>query len=89
MAVDGSIVDPSGVGWVGVILVLADPIQIWSLTQFYSDDYSQSRISFKKYFFNKHKSRLVSWFRWCPRTNALSVAHLKLSLFLCSFGSID
>ena len=42
MAVDGSIVDPSGVGWVGVILVLADPIQVWS--QMYSVDFSQSRI---------------------------------------------
>ena len=42
--------------WYGGILVAereAAPQQVWSLTQFYSVDFSQSRIGVKKSVFNK------------------------------------
>ena len=60
-------------------------VQVWSLTQFYSVDFSQSRIDVKKCVFNKRTIKVcVSCCWWCPRTSAPSLPHLTVSLYLCS-----
>ena len=62
--------------------------QGWSLTQFYSFDFSKSRIGVKKGVFNKRTIKVwVSCSRRCPGTFAPSAAHLTVSLYLCSSGS--
>ena len=59
--------------------------QVWSLTQFYSVDFSQSRICIKKCVFNKPTIKVcVSSFLWCPGTSGPSATHLTVSLFLGS-----
>ena len=60
----------------------------WSLTQFYSVDFLQLKISVKKCVFIKHKIKVFVSCSWrCPGTFALSAAHLAASLsFLCSYG---
>ena len=70
-------------------LLLADIyIQVWSLTQFYSVDSSQSRIGVNKCVFFKRTFKVcVSCCCRCPGTSAPSAAHLAVSLYLCSFGS--
>ena len=74
----------------GVQNVCPDPghDQVWSLTQFYSVDFSQSRIGVKKCVFNKRTIKVcVSCCGRCPGTSAPSAAHLTVSLYLCSSGS--
>ena len=62
--------------------------QVWSLTQLYTVDFSQPRISVKKRVFNKRTIKVwVSCSRRCPGTFAPSAAHLTVSLYLCSSGS--
>ena len=62
--------------------------QVWSLTQFYSVDFSQSRIGVKKCVFNKRKIKVCVSCSWrCPWTFAFCAAHLTVSLYLCSSGS--
>ena len=59
--------------------------QVWSLTQFYSVDFSQSRIGVNKCIFYKRTIKIcVSCCCWCPGTSAPSAAHLTVSLYLCS-----
>ena len=54
--------------------------QVWSLTQFYSVDFWQSRIGVKKCVFNKRTIKVCV-------TSAPSAPHLTVSLYLCSSGS--
>ena len=62
--------------------------QVWSLTQFYSVDFSQSRIGVKKCVFNKRTIKVCVSCSWrCPGTSAPSAAHLRVALYLCSSGS--
>ena len=62
--------------------------QVWSLTQFYSVDFSRSRIGVKKCVFNKRTIKVrVSCFLRCPGTFVPSAAHLTVSLYFCSSGS--
>ena len=62
--------------------------QVWSLTQFYSVDFSQSRIGVNKCIFNKRTIKVcVSCCGRCPGTSAPSVPYLTVSLNLCSSGS--
>ena len=62
--------------------------QVWSLTQFYSVDFSQLRISVKKCVFYKRTIKVCVSCCWrCPGTSALSAAHLTVSMCLCSSGS--
>ena len=61
--------------------------QVWSLTQFYSLDFLQSRISIKSAFSTNAQSRFASVVVDCPGTFAPSAAHLTVSLYLCSSGS--
>ena len=66
----------------------SDRDQVWSLTQFYSVDFSQSRISVKKCVFNKHTIKVCISCCWqCPGTSVPSPANLTVSLYLCSSGS--
>ena len=59
--------------------------QVWSLTQFISVDFWQSRIDVKKCVFNKRTIKVcVSCCWWCPGTSAPSAAHLSVSLHLSS-----
>ena len=59
--------------------------QVWSLTQFYSVDFSQSRIGGNKCVFNKRTIKVcVSCCCRCPGTSAPNAAHLTVSLYLCS-----
>ena len=59
-----------------------------SLTQFYSVDFSQSRIGVKKCVFNKRTIKVCVSYCWrCPGTSAPITAHLTMSLYLCSSGS--
>ena len=61
--------------------------QVWSLTQFYSVDFSQSRISVSKCVFYKRTIKVCVSCCWlCPGTSAPSAAHLTVSLYLCSSG---
>ena len=65
-------------------------LQVWSLTQFYYVDcsLSQWRIGKKKCVFYKHTIKVcVSCSLQCPGTSASCVAHLTVSLYLCSYGS--
>ena len=61
-----------GGGWASWLLGVGgheQPVgeQVWSLTQFYSVDFSQSRMGVKKCVFNKHTIRVsVSCFWRCP-----------------------
>ena len=62
--------------------------QVWSLTQFYSVDFSKSRINVKRCVFNKRTIKVcVSCCWWCPGTSAPSEAHLTVSLYLSSSRS--
>ena len=62
--------------------------QVWSLTQFYSVGFSQSRIDVKKCVFYKRTIKVcVRCCLRCPGTFAPSAAHLTVSLYLCSSGS--
>ena len=62
--------------------------QVWSLTQFYSVDFSQSRIGVNKCVFNKRTIKVCVSCCWrCPGTSAPSAPHLTVSLYLCSSGS--
>ena len=62
--------------------------QVWSLTQLYSVDFSESRIDVQKCVFSKRTIIVcVSCCLRCPRTSAPSSAHLTVSLHLCSSGS--
>ena len=62
--------------------------RVWSVTQFYAVDFSQSRIHVKKCAFNKRTINVfVSCFCRCLRTSTPSAAHLMVSLFLCSSAS--
>ena len=62
--------------------------RVWSLPQFYSVDFSQSRIGVKKYVFNQHTIKVcVTCFWRCLGTSVPSAAHLTVSLYLCSSGS--
>ena len=57
--------------------------QVWSLTQFYSVDFSQSRIGARKCFFNKRTFKVcVSCSRRCH-----SAPYLPVSLYLCNLQS--
>ena len=61
--------------------------QVWSLTQFYSDDFSKVQGG-EKSIFNKRTIKVcISCFDRCPRTSTPSRAHLKMSLLVCSSGS--
>ena len=61
--------------------------QVWSLTQFYSVEFLQSRIGVNKCVFYKRTTKVcVNCWR-CPGTSAPSTAHLTVSLYLCSSGS--
>ena len=63
-----------------------DP-QFWSLTQFYSVDFSKSRIRVKKCIFDKRTIKVGVSCSWRhPGTSAPSAAHLTVSLFLCGSG---
>ena len=60
---------------------LLDDVQVWSLTQFYSVDFSQSRIGVNKCVFWKRTIKVCITCCWrCPGTSAPSVAHLTVSL---------
>ena len=62
--------------------------QVWSLTQFYSVDFSQSRIGGNKCVFNKRTIKVcVSCCCRCPGTSGPSAAHLMVFLYLCSSES--
>ena len=62
--------------------------QVWSLTQFYSVELSQSRICVKKCSFIKRTIKICASFCWrCHGTSAPSAAHLTVSLYLCSSRS--
>ena len=63
--------------------VLAQGKKVWLLTQFYTVDFSQSRIGVKKCVFKV----CVSCFWRYPGTSAPSAAHLTVALYLCSSGS--
>ena len=55
--------------------------QVWSLTQFYSIDFSQSRIGVNKCVFNNRKIKVCVSYCWrCPGTSAPSAARLTLPL---------
>ena len=61
--------------------------QVWSLTDFYSVDFSQSRISVGKCVFNKRTIRVrISCFLLCLGTSAPIAAHMLVSLTLCRSG---
>ena len=61
--------------------------QVWSLTQFYSVDFSKSK-DVKKCVFIKRKIKdYVSCCWQCPGTSTPSAAHLTVSLYLYSSGS--
>ena len=61
--------------------------QVWLLTQFYSVDFSHSRIAVQKCVFNKGTIKVcVSCFWQCPGTSALCARYLTLSFFLSSSG---
>ena len=64
----------------------SDSVQVWSLIQFYSVDFSQSRIGVNKCVFYKRTIKVcVSCCWWCPGTSATSAPHLMVSLYLwCS-----
>ena len=65
-----------------------DGRQVWSLTQSYSVDSSQSRISVKKCVFSKRTIKVyISCFWQCPGTSAPSATHPLVTLYLCSSGS--
>ena len=67
---------------------LSHASQVWSLTQFYSVDFSKSKIDVQKCVFNKRTIKVcVSSFWQCPGTSVPSEAHLTVSLYLCSSGS--
>ena len=71
-----------GRAWTGRFL------QVWSLTQFYSVDFSQSANGVKKCVFNKRTIKVCVSFCWqCPGTSAPSTPFLTVSLYLCSCGS--
>ena len=76
-----------GLGTASPVLV-AGVVVVWSQSQFYSVDFSQSRIIVKKCVFNKRTIKVcVSWCWRCPGTSASSAAHVSVSLYLCSSGS--
>ena len=61
-------------------------IQVWSLSRFYSVDFSQSRIGVEKCILNKRTIKVCiscSW-RW-TETSPPSAPHLMVFLYLCSF----
>ena len=62
--------------------------QVWSLTHFYSADFSQSRISVKECVFNKRtiKACISSLLR-CPGTPEPCTSDLAVSLYLCTSAS--
>ena len=63
-------------------------LQVRSLTQFYSVDFSQSGIGVSKCVFNKRTIKVCVSCCWrCPGTRAPSTAHLAVSLYLCSSAS--
>ena len=63
-------------------------LQVWSLTQFYSVDFSKSMISVSKCVFNKRTIKVCVSCCWrCPGTSVPSTPHLTMSLYLCSSGS--
>ena len=64
----------------GDLGVSAGVNQVWSLTQFYSVDFSQSRIDVKKCAFSNTQARFASAILRCPGTFAPSAAHLAVSL---------
>ena len=76
-------------GWMAIFsFSSAVDNQVWSLKQFYSVDFSQSRIDVNKCVFYKHTIKVcVSCSLQCPGTSASCVAHLTVSLYLCSYGS--
>ena len=53
------------------------PTKVWSLDQFYSTSFTKSGISVKK-------CLCEPFLTVCPGTSAPSVAHLTVSLYLCS-----
>ena len=58
---------------------------VWSLTQFHSVDFSQSRICVKRCVFKKPSVKIcVSCFWRCPGHCASSAAHLTVFLYLGS-----
>ena len=62
--------------------------QVWSLTQFYSVDFSKSKIKVNKFVFNKRTIKVCVSCCWqCPGTSAPNAPHLMVSLFLCSSRS--
>ena len=62
--------------------------QVWSLTQFYSVDISQSRIGVKKCVFNKRTIKICVSSCWrCLRTSTPSPALPTVTLHLYSSGS--
>ena len=65
--------------YVLLVKIYVSLCQVWSITQFYSVDFSQSRIGVNKSVFYKRTS--VSCFGQCPGTP------LTVSLYLCSSGS--
>ena len=72
----------------GIALLGACQDQIWSLTQFCSVDFLQSRIVVKKCVFKKRTINVCVSCCWrCPGNSATSAAHLIVSWFLCSSGS--
>ena len=57
--------------------------QVWSLTQLYSVDFSQSRISVKNCVFNKHTIKVCVSYCWrCSGTSAPSAAHLSVGVLV-------
>ena len=61
---------------------------LWSPTQLYSADFSQSRIGVRKCVFNKRTIKVCVSCCWrCPGTSAPSSPYLTVSLYLCSSGS--
>ena len=63
-------------------------VQVWSLTQLYSVDFSKSRIGAKKCVFYKRTIKDCISCCWrCPETSAPIAAHLTVSMYLCSSGS--
>ena len=62
--------------------------RVWPLTQFYSVDFSKSRIGVKKCVFNKRTIKVCvirSW--WRPGTSVPSATNLLVSLFFSSSKS--
>ena len=68
----------TGLAWLRVMVAFFH--QGWSLTQFYSVDFSQSRIGVKKWVFYKCTIKVCVSCCWqCPGTFAPSRGHLRLS----------